>query len=524
MIRSNRRNVRALVGASFEVGLIVLLCYLYAGSPPPGKNEAHYLGKAKQYWQPEWCAGDFFFESGDAHEVFYWTFGWVTKHLSLPATAWLGRLITWFLFAYAWRLFVTKLTNTRWAALLSFGMLVPLVHYGHLAGEWLIGGIEAKGFAYPLVFIAMAKAIEGRWWIVWPLLGLASTFHVLVGGWAVAAHLIAWWLRREEDNLQWTDLLPWLVLGGLFALPGLLPAVGLKGDATAAEVSEANRTYAFRRLSHHLIFYRFAFFRIACFAATCGAWWYSTKLWTPTDRMRKLNAIVIGSLAIAAAGFCLDIALAPFNSLRAGVLRYYWFRLSDIMVPVGIAVGVVASLDLRLAKHRKWMLVFVLVAAVGFGFAMQSEGFAVRSTSLRQQSWLKLLENVPPEEVDDAWREICEWIRTSPDVPRDCLFLTPTYQQTFKWYAQRPDLVTWKDIPQDAKGINAWWKRRVEVYLLGSWPWENPDEMANLTREYGVTHVVWPRSKELAEQFPIPGDVEKLYHNDRFSVYALPND
>src|SRR5262252_1493525 len=83
--------------AAFEIAWIFLLLFLFAGSLPPDVGESHYLVKAKHYWQPTWCAGDLFLESRDAHGTFYWVFGWVTKYCSLPATAWIGRGVTWLL-------------------------------------------------------------------------------------------------------------------------------------------------------------------------------------------------------------------------------------------------------------------------------------------------------------------------------------------------------------------------------------------------------------------------------------------
>ena len=84
--------------------------------------------------------------------------------------------------------------------------------------------------------------------------------------------------------------------------------------------------------------------------------------------------------------------------------------------------------------------------------------------------------------------------------------------------------MTWKDIPQDAEGIVAWWERRGEVYLLGRWPWMAPENLANIIQAYGVTHVVWPYSKQMATEYPIPDDVEQLYRNELFAVYALPQN
>ena len=39
--------------ALVETILLVLLFYAYAGDRPPMVNEAHYLVKAKNFWQPE---------------------------------------------------------------------------------------------------------------------------------------------------------------------------------------------------------------------------------------------------------------------------------------------------------------------------------------------------------------------------------------------------------------------------------------------------------------------------------------
>ncbi|MGH7137007.1 MAG: DUF6798 domain-containing protein, partial [Pirellulales bacterium] len=81
--------------APLEIALVLAMFALQAGWPAPDVNEPHYLGKARHYWDPGWAAGDFFFESADTHLVFYITCGWITRWLSLPAAAWLGRLVTW---------------------------------------------------------------------------------------------------------------------------------------------------------------------------------------------------------------------------------------------------------------------------------------------------------------------------------------------------------------------------------------------------------------------------------------------
>ena len=140
-----------------EVVLIFAIFFLHGAYPVPDSNEAHYLAKAKHYWNPDWAAGDFFLETANAHLVFYWTFGWLTRWLSLEQVAWMGRLLTWALLAVSWRRLSFAVVPRAWMSVLSATVFVGLNENAHMAGEWVVGGIEAKGFAYALVFFALER-------------------------------------------------------------------------------------------------------------------------------------------------------------------------------------------------------------------------------------------------------------------------------------------------------------------------------------------------------------------------------
>ena len=78
-----------------EVLLIVLIFFIATGDPTPSVNETHYIARLKHFWNPQWCKGDLFLESTDTQVVFIWLFGWLTRCLSLSATTWVGRVVTW---------------------------------------------------------------------------------------------------------------------------------------------------------------------------------------------------------------------------------------------------------------------------------------------------------------------------------------------------------------------------------------------------------------------------------------------
>jgi hypothetical protein len=43
-----------------EIVPVFLVFAIYAAWPAPDSGESHYLAKAKHFWNPAWCPGDFF--------------------------------------------------------------------------------------------------------------------------------------------------------------------------------------------------------------------------------------------------------------------------------------------------------------------------------------------------------------------------------------------------------------------------------------------------------------------------------
>ena len=139
-----------------------LLLYSAVRIPVPGVNEPHYLCKAKHYWQPEWCAGDLFLESSNAHLVFYQTVGLLTQAFTLEQTALIGRGLALLLVAAGWAALGARLLPGRWTSLWAVWAFLGLQATGNLSGEWIIGGVESKVFAYGFLFLALALVIASR--------------------------------------------------------------------------------------------------------------------------------------------------------------------------------------------------------------------------------------------------------------------------------------------------------------------------------------------------------------------------
>ena len=237
--------------AAVETALVFLIFFIAGAWPVPDVNEAHYLAKAKHYWNPAWCANDFFLNSADAHLAFYWTFGWLTRLLPLPAVAWCGRLLTWGLLAWAWRRLSASLVGGAFYAVFTAALFVTLNERCQMAGEWIVGGVEAKGFAYVLVLLAIEAIVRERWSRAILFLGGATALHVIVGGWATVAALVAWLASSRRP--AWRQLIVPLAGWAVLAAAGLVPAAMLTWGVDPSTVRQANRIYVFERLNHHLL-------------------------------------------------------------------------------------------------------------------------------------------------------------------------------------------------------------------------------------------------------------------------------
>lgn len=497
-----------------EAVAIVALFFVLGGDVPPGVNEAHYLAKAKHYWNPEWCAGDPFLESADAHLVFYWTLGWLTRLTSLTAVAWVGRFVVWLLLAVSLQRLVALLVPGKLRGVLIVGLFAALQSWGHMSGEWVVGGVEAKCVAYALVFFGLEALVRGRWNSTWLLLGTAAAFHVLVGGWAVVAAMFSWTVSGDRPRVG--QMLPALVGGFLLSLPGLAPALSLGRNVDSTTRTAANEIYVHQRLDHHLVFHEilrqkpavdlrhwglplwrwpmthgFLLRHLVVFGIWCGLVLYVR----PTDGARRFHAFVAGAAVICAAGILIDQATLYAPQISAQLLRFYWYRLSDALLPLGAAVAV-GQAAARLARTRPKLADGCLLAVLFLVGLFVADAYVQRYVDRRPAA----VRQAGPRDADSDqryadWRAACQWIQRN--TPPHELVLTPRHQQTFKWYAERPEVVNWKDVPQDAPGIVDWWQRKKAVYpreverdglaALGE------ERLRELATEYGFRYVIVDR-------------------------------
>jgi hypothetical protein len=478
-----------------EILLIFCLFYIYAGLPPPDANESHYLVKAKHFWDPSWCARDLFLQSQDAHWVFYVTVGALTPYLSLTATAWIGRIAAWLLLAAGWCYLSRGLTTRPLIAVLTAAWFLVFHHMGTMAGEWVIGGVEGKSFAYGLILFGLGDLVRGRWKRVWIWLGAASAFHVVVGGWSVLAAGFAW-LCCGRKEVPWWRLVPALSVGLLLAAPSIYMGLRLTAGTDPELARHANQILVFQRLAHHLYFDRFPREHVLRFVALAVAWILLSRAEAvrnlPAQRLRDF---VLGSLLFTLAGVLLSLLAPVARDFTASLLKYYWFRLADFAVPMGAAITLVVACLAWGRQHERWgRVVFVCLLLAPAPLLLPSLHEGIRAPRPRAVT----LWDDPARALEARqrryreWLDVCEWVRKN--TPEEALLLTPRSQQSFKWYAQRAEVFNWKDVPQDVPHLIQWQERRRRLYprrvFQDGYTAFTDDELLEVAELYGAQYLV----------------------------------
>ena len=473
----------------WETAIIALCFAAYSGQLPPDVNESHYLTKSKAFWDASYCQGDLFLGSSFSHWLFYALFGWLTKLMSLAAFAWTGRIVTWVLTAFAWQRLSNAVIPLRWMSVISALFFLLLNDRFHMAGEWVVGGFEAKGIAYFFVILGLGFTVRGNWKLVWPALGAAAAFHVLVGGWSVCACLIAWvCVHHKRSNQKAQSFGYWkmqfrsqqipLLIGGLLSLFGVIPPLLADAGANPEVAALARSVYVNERISHHLLFGAFPVWNIARFSMIV-VFWLLLNRWlkarqdiSPFVFNRKLEPLryfTCGALFLAFGGLVLS-GLAERSgqgSFAESLLRFYWFRLADFAIPMSTALASCFVIAYWLEKandfpRRLSSAIFCGCIMAAFG-AMTAERHAV-SMPMADLRSLPQYPEQPSKNIDAYrnWKKVCTWIRDS--TPVDAVFITPNQQQTFKWYAHRHEVVAWKDTPQDPLSIVQWQQRLNDLF------------------------------------------------------------
>lgn len=519
------RRVRAqwLISALWIGASISALC-LFANNLDG--NEAGKLALARQQVDPAWIPGDWYLGTPQAYQWLFQQFaGWMVRWLEFPIGSLVLRLLGYGFWALALARVTVQLGLTPPRAALAavlFGLDQSVI-----AREWMVGTVEPKTFAYAAVLLAYACWRERRWGLSGFWSGLACSFHILVGGYALMALAgLALWPHRQPCNPR--GLIRWGVAALLAGLPVLLPlAEQLRGGLPPA-VAEAGSLglpstawiYVFLRNPHHLV----------------------PATWPPEAWRQALGMVLLfagGALLCRRAGqrrpsfpvaACMDLILwslaALFMALvgllislvdhEGVILRLYPFRFADTLLV--LAAWLLLLRWLPPLRPPQWPLAALVALLLVHGLP----------NALEARSRLAVNFIDTPQRVG-----LYGWLERLPDRGAEVL-TPPSGFEDLALQTGHPVFGQFKQVPTAPQAIQTWYFRMtalaggdLQVWQgPGGWParrridraFEQLDAMAlaDLVRRYHVGVVV------TGAGHPGPQGWHEAYRNAQWSGW-LPD-
>ncbi len=449
------------------ITLCLALFWLFDG--PLRANETQRIAVVKQFVDSTWIPNDWFLNAPAIYQLpFTLVASPFVAFLDMGIATILIRLIL-----YAW--FASGVVALARRLGIGLVALIPAVAlaaaYGtrNLAAmEWMVGYAEGKVVAYGAILWAFSFLIGRRYRAAAALLGLAMTFHVLVGLYAALTSLL-FLLADPRRRSSFIKSLPTII--PIFMITGGFGIFTVVNNLMTRGVSDpfTNLIYIARNAHHvwppawsnhkHLDLPAWVDgFAWVVKAIMSVSFLVLVALKCRVRRFREFARLALCSAAFFALGIFL-YAVGPI-----GLLKYYPFRFPDALLPFasfllffGVWERTVNSQNLyRPIPWIKTTLRIGLVIAVGLTFVAATYKFSSDLQVKRRAGVPWAFVGLTAEEM-----KATQWIRNN--TPTDALFLSDPYFDTFYVTAERGLLVTWKNVGSNEIFVREWHDRLVAV-------------------------------------------------------------
>ena len=412
-------------------------------------NEVDVLPSVRQFVEPEWLPNDWYLNLGVSYRYpFNFLFGTLVSWLGFQYGSIIGRLLLYLLLAIVFYIFFKAFRLRIW---LGFLVLIAFLSTQSLvAGEWMIGAAETKTVAYAFAILSCALFFKKRYLLGFAFAGAALSFHVLIGLYAafcVAAAIILNKPWYSEWRVAIKSVWPFFVTG-IFGLYAILQQLLPQGDI---DVTRAWEIYVRYRLLHHLVpsAWGVNFWIGNLILAT--VLFLTLYLKRQSNATRYVAAYALGNVSL----FLFGLALYSWGQI--GLLRLYWFRFADVMIPLMVFVLIAFLLNDFIEGRLSLGFLSAHLQQQGRVFLSRWGPLIITGITLFSifQTTQDLRANL--NYLERGNRTVFRWIATN--TPEDAIFLVDPTTSNFYLHAQRAMFVSFKHFPQSADHILTWYER-----------------------------------------------------------------
>ena len=516
---------------------LISLRWLFAGNMGP-VNESDVLPLARQHVDPNWIPGDWYLNQPTSYRLLFESLtGNLIVLWGFLATSLIGRLVCYALVSTAFVQIGEKLRLKFLPLILAVELFIWGQTQGVVASEWILGRLESKSLAYGFVLLALWLLLEGRYRWMTLLLGLATSFHVLVGGWSflIAIGTLALDPNSRSKLIRQSG---WLLgIYGIASLFAIQPVLTQLFTSTPAFTISPSAIYVFLRLPHHLnpFIWSLGFIRLVLVLV---AFWTVGRILRQQARaagremQEERQSAFEAQMQLARftwvslIPFLVGLLVTPFDQ-EGSLLQYYPFRVGDVMLP--LATYLLTASALRQGLSGKWQR-----RAISISLSLLVVIGIVQTGLLGSQLWA--LRQFPMPMADAAFKELCDWVKQ--ETPAGSPVITsPVDFVEFTWMAERPTVAKYKLLPQTKTGILEWYERLADLNG-GSFPvikrLRTVDHRAKLRAELRQNYYQLSPTQATAlmdkyqanyfmtltkHQLPFP----VAYRNADYLIYSRPN-
>ncbi|MBW4613898.1 MAG: hypothetical protein KME21_11575 [Desmonostoc vinosum HA7617-LM4] len=450
----------------YKIGLeiltvVALLCILQLLDKNVYRaNEIDIFPAAKQYVASNWILGDWYLNQPPSYRLlFQIVVGQMIVAWGFLITSIVGRILCYCLIALGLILIKRKLGLSLPLLLLAIFAFMTCQNFA--AGELIVSGIQPKVLSYGFVLIALSFMLKRSYYWMALMLGLATSFHVLAGGWSfliiIGLLILRWNAHKMNVGTLGTIFLIYLITSS-FSVKSVLDQLLIPASEGSIP---ASLVYVFVRLPHHLNPLSWSWDWWVRLIVYLAVLFISIKLlkrvFQSSDENKnftseqyiacvRLSEFTLISLVL----FMLGVAIAPFNS-SGSILQYHIFRVGGVMLPLNTCLLFACALEHSFGSKKRKLVLLGSILLLSLLLIKPIKTFKAQLFSLNEFP-------SRPQQVFPEQKSLYSWVKNH--TPQNTIVITPpgTFD-SFTWIAERPTIAKYKLIPQNKLGIPEWYER-----------------------------------------------------------------
>lgn len=396
------------------------IVFLFFGKPVPYSNEFSYLLRLRKVYDPIFLANDITFSTPtNEYWLFDHIFGLLTLFLSIEVIGWIGRIACWSILLLALMKLGKRWEIPLWTISVSI-FLWLYVGQSIIADEWMFGDFEAKCVAYICLIFALDRFCDEKDILSAILLGLAFSFHPVVGLWGIAAAIPALLICRR-DILQ---ILKISVITGVFSLIGAIPLLQMRADSIEP-TTENLKYFQLVKFPHH--FDPFSWSRSAILLL-CIMLIFCVIVHVQSKRAKPLD-FLLTFLTMLGVFFVFGIIFRVFNQYE--LMKYTSTRLFAVFIPLFFFLYLSKAYQQNLLQKPLQIALLLTIILLMIWNRVPLTGFGQAKSTC--EIW-----NQSPDDTAAAFL----WLKNN--TPKDIVVIAPPWRYDFWYLSERAEVVSYR--------------------------------------------------------------------------------